>query len=86
MFIKIEIYVSKLQIYVVFPHVESSTASSLRECNTSTIGHGTEQTIRERSRNPNRKRLQRKSSSFRRLSGSRRTIRGVEKGMEHQSH
>lgn len=85
-FLMCKISGAKLQIYVVFPHVESSTAPSVRECNASAAGHGAEQAVRERPRNPNRKRLQRKSSSFRRLSGPRRIVRGVEKGVEHQSH
>lgn len=75
-----------LQIYVVFPHVESSTTASVRECNSSTIGHGAEQTIRKGPRYTDRKRIQRKSAPFRRLSGPRRPLRSVEAGMEHQSY
>lgn len=75
-----------LQIYVVFPHVESPTAASLRECDSSTIGHGAEQAVRKGPRYTDRKRIQRKSASLRRLSGPRRPLRGVEAGVEHQGH
>lgn len=71
---------------MVFPHVESSTTASLRECNSSTIGYGVEQTVRKGPRNTDRKRLQRKSASLRRLSGPRRPLRGMEAGVEHQGH
>lgn len=73
-----------LQVYVVFPHVESSAASPLRECNASAVGHGTEQAIRERPRYTNRKRLQRKSPSFGSISGTRGLVRSMEEGLEHQ--
>lgn len=71
---------------MVFPHVESSTTASLRECNSSTIGYGVEQTVRKGPRNTDRKRLQRKSASLWRLSGPRRPLRGMEAGVEHQGH
>jgi len=74
------------QIYVVFPHVEPSTTASIRECNSSTIGHGVEQTIRKGPRYTDRKRIQRKSASFRRLPGPRRPLRSMEASMEHQSY
>lgn len=74
------------QIYVVFPHVESPTTASLRECNSFTIGHGTEQAIRKGPWYTDRKRIQRKSASLRRLPGPRRPLRSVEEGLEHQGH
>lgn len=66
--------------------MESPTAAPLRECNSSTTGHGAEQTVRKGPRNTDRKRVQRKSASLRRLPGPRRPLRGVEAGVEHQSH
>lgn len=68
---------------MVFPHVEPPTAASLREYNSSTIGHGAEQAIRKGPRYTDRKRVQRESTSFRRLSGPRRPLRGMEAGVEH---
>lgn len=71
---------------MVLPHVESSAAASVRERNSSAIGHGAEQAVREGPRYTDRKRVQRKSASLRRLPGPRGPLRSVEAGVEHQGH